>query len=757
MRLVPDQGSVLLRGLPHWLRCAFRQAALADDIVTLAPLVPGGGGEGGEPQGDPYAGGYAGMAFDSHCRLFHPVPEQGRIDYVLWGKSSALAVRDSAPHPFEWSVADEMPGETLPQQPLALACAGDYLYIADPLAPAVWLADVWQQEVVRRIAMPAAPLDLAQAAVADGAIPVADGAIPVAGGAIHVLLEAPAPGQPQQWLRIAPCAQPQPLDWPDGVAGAQRLAVLSDGRAFVLCRAGQVDATVLCLQQPSLALDVPFCTDLAVAEEHADFGVLFVLARRPGETFARYRLRGKQWDPHTALAAPQYDGRGIVVAPDGRVAYWTSRGLRHAAPARTAYEEQGWLFGFALDSGLDQNRWGALTVEACIPDGTGILVHALTRDELDFSDPLPRTAPAGQAPAAIAQPELTPLPSAVEWLARQGQAQGNPLYRVSAPGAIDALRPVLGTAPQEGYALYEAPVPAPPGRYLWLVFELRGTRSKTPRLRSARAAYPGHGLLRHLPRTLWRDPRAGDFLHRYLMAPAAMLDLWGAVSDQRQRLLDPHAAPPEWLDWLASFVGLGMQPCWPERARRQMIAEAARLFRGRGTLWSLKRMLEILTGAQVLVLEKFRSRGGGVIGNPQATSSQAVLGVGFRVGGAIASGEYGAPAEFSPSAAPSDAGQFDQYAHRFTITVVAKLDAEQVKCARQLVETHKPAHTMFDLCTADAGIRAGVGLHAGLTSVIGNSSGFEQAIVGDAVLGKGYLLGRPSPGGAAAAGEDGPC
>jgi phage tail-like protein len=746
MRLVPDSGTVLMRGQPHWLRCAFRQAALVDDIVTLAPLdgADADDGQGGEPGGEPYTGGYAGMAFDQHCRLFHPVPEEARIEYVMWGKTSVLAVRDSAPHPFELSVADELPGETLPRQPLALACAQGYLYIADPLEPAVWLADTWQQEVARRIAMPAAPLDLAQA-----------------GDAVYALLEAAGgPDAPQQWLKVAPCAQPQALDWPAGVAGARRLAVLGDGRAFVLCRAGQADATVVCLQQPSLALAVAFCTDLAVAEEHAEFGALFVLARRPGDPFVRYRLQGRQWAPQTALSAPQYDGRGIALAPDGRIAYWTARGLRHAAPARTAYEEQGWLFGFALDSGLDQNRWGALTVEACIPEGTGILIHALTRDELDFSDPLPRTAPSGQAQAPIAQPELTPLPSTVEWLARR--EAGHPLFRIDSGGGaagVDSLRPVLGTAPQEGYALYEAPVHAPPGRHLWLVFELRGTRSKTPRLRSARAAYPGHGLLRHLPRTLWRDPRAEDFLHRYLMPPAAMLEMWGAVSAQRQRLLNPHAAPPEWLDWLASFIGLGMQPCWPEAARRQMIAEGARLFRGRGTLWSLKRMLEILTGAQVLLLEKFRSRGGGVIGNPQATSSQAVLGVGFRVGGAIGGGgEFGAPAEFAPAAPVSaEPTLFDQYAHRFTITIVARLDAEQVKCARQLVEAHKPAHTLFDLCGADAGARVGVGLHVGLASVIGASSGFDQAIVGDAVLGKGYLLGRPALQKAASPQGEGPC
>src|SRR5574337_52144 len=51
------------------------------------------------------------------------------------------------------------------------------------------------------------------------------------------------------------------------------------------------------------------------------------------------RLLGNQPTAQPDLAAPHYDGRGIALAPDGRIAYWTARGLRHAAPARMHYKE----------------------------------------------------------------------------------------------------------------------------------------------------------------------------------------------------------------------------------------------------------------------------------------------------------------------------------------------------------------------------------------------------------------------------------
>ena len=715
MRIVPDSGTLLLRGRPHWLRCAFTQTALADDIVTLAPLDTA---DATSADATPFTGGFAGMAFDRHCRLFHPLPETGQIEYVLWGQQNTLAVHDTQPQPFtltgpESETGGAGSGAPLPQQPLALACdAADYLYIADPATQSVWLADTWQQEVARQITFSNKPLDLAEQ-----------------GGHIYVLLDTPG------WQELTPC-EPAPdsaqdsaqdLPWPAEVTGAERLAVADDGRAFVLCRAGTADATVICLQEPTLQKAVPFCTDMLIGPTDPEFGALFVFARRPGEDFVRQRLKGRQWAPLPGLFAPQYDGRGIALAPDGRVAYWTARGLRHAAPARTQYQQSGYLFGFALDSDLDQNRWGALTLEACIPDGTSIRIYAFTRDDLEFADALPRTPPTGEALADIALPDSTPLLSTLAWGFRTDT--GHTLYRDDSP------RPLAPAGP-DGFARYEAPVIAPPGRFLWLVFEFAGTRSKSPRLRSARADYPGHSLLQQLPKTLWRDPHAQDFLTRYLMPMAAMLTEWGGVSDQRHRLLDPRIAPAEALDWLASFLGLAMDLCWPERARRQMIAEIAHLFRGRGTLRSLQRMLEILTGAEVVILEQFRLRGGGVIGNAEATSSQAVLGTGFRVGGAI-----GEVTEMGLEV-PSDA-QFDDFAHRFTVTVVAHLSDEQLRCAKRLVEIHKPAHTMFDLCTAAVGTRVGVGLHIGLASVVGDSSGFDKAVVGDSVLGRGYLLGRP--------------
>ncbi|MGN6526338.1 MAG: phage tail protein [Burkholderiaceae bacterium] len=692
MRLVPDTGTRMLRGPAHWQACALHDTALVDDVVMLAsdpaPVPPGLGNA-------PFTGGFAGLAFDPRCRLFHPRPEDGTIETVLWARTSSLGVHDAAATPF--AIATPESGGALPRRPLALACDDRaFLYVADPDASTVWLVDTWQQEVSRAIAFLAAPLDVS-----------------ACGGAVFVLLDDGSTWQ------LAPCDEPRRMPWPVK-AGADRLVVTTSATggwlAWVLQRAGQVDAQLWALHLDR-GLAAPFCTDVVAEREDPDLGTLVTLAQRPGEEFLRMRLAGNQPAAQPSLSAPNYDGRGIALAPDGRISYWTAKGLRQAVPARLNYRPAGRVFGFALDSGFDQNRWGQVRIEACVPPGTQLRMAAFTRDALDFADPID----------GLGAGTTIPVLSQATWAAFDGDDQA--LFR-------DPSQRPLSPAPADGFAFYDAPVVADLGRYLWLVFEFTGTRSKSPRLRAVDVEYPGHPLLQSLPRTLWREPAAQSFLFRLLMPMAAMLAEWRDVSATRHRLLDARISPTEALGWLAGFVGLVLDPCWTEAVQRRMIAQAAPLLRTRGTLASLQAMLRTLTGAEVVILENFRLRGGGVVGNAQAQASQAVLGFGYRIGGLI-----GEPGDAPPADAPGV--DFDDFAHRFSVTIVAALDDAQLACARRLVEMHKPAHTDFTLCTACAGIRAGVGDHVGLSTVVGKSAGFDVAILGDSALDQGYLLGRP--------------
>jgi phage tail-like protein len=297
---------------------------------------------------------------------------------------------------------------------------------------------------------------------------------------------------------------------------------------------------------------------------------------------------------------------------------------------------------------------------------------------------------------------------------------------------------------------YEAPILTASGRYLWILIELHGNTRTTPRLRALRAEYPGHDYLRRLPQTFSRDERTASFLQRYLAMFEGMLGEFEAKADARRALLDARSAPAEILPWLAGFVGLTLDERMAhaprpggstEDIRRTLISEAAWLFRLRGTLPGLRRFLEIYLGIAPILLEKFRVRGlgGALLGENGGFASSSVLGAGFRIGGAI--GE-----DTTVTLNGSTADAFATHAHRFAVIIPAQLTTEQADVVRRILEVHRPAHTLVEVCTVDAGMRVGRGLHVALTSIIGRSSGFSQLQIGSSTLGRGAIVGRPQAG-----------
>jgi phage tail-like protein len=310
--------------------------------------------------------------------------------------------------------------------------------------------------------------------------------------------------------------------------------------------------------------------------------------------------------------------------------------------------------------------------------------------------------------------------------------------------------PWIRRATADPFETYEAPVIANAGRYLWVKLELTGNKSTTPRIRALRAEYPTHDYLRRIPKTFSRDERVAQFLQRYLAMFEGVLGEFEAKADARAALLDPRSAPAETLPWLAGFVGLVLDDRMAraprpggtvEDVRRQLIAETIWLFRFRGTVPGLRRFVEIYLGIPVIVLEKFRFRGmgGALLGESDAVSTSSVLGAGFRIGGAIGTDE-------TPVLTGAIDDAFMTHAHRFSIVIPAALTSEQHDVIQQILDVHRPAHTLVEICTVGTGMRAGRGLHVGLTSIIGRTGGFAELQIGGSTLGRGSVLGRPSTG-----------
>lgn len=715
---------VQLRGDDHWLRASFEGTALVGGAVQLA--WEDGDAADEAPAEAPLRG--AGLAFDEHCRLYHSLPEAGTVERVLWAAEDPLAppAAPPPPEPPLWPVAgpsDGGFGPARPTGPLAaprgLAVdADERLFIAEHGARAVRVVDLWTRRVLRRVRLPGRPLDCA-----------------AHGRDVLVATESPA-----GLIRMTARSRPRPLELPAGVTRPSRLAIARDGGCFVLDAANSAEARVVRLE-PSCDRAVPFATDLALYTPLHDAdteGPVLVVARRPGERFLRFDAADAGLAELPGLTARGYDGLGIVPTPDARVAFWTAHGLRYAVAARLRYGAAGRVVGFQLDSGAFQTAWGRLFLDACIPRETDVRVHCIASDEPPGATRLPRTPPVNLPDPAIRQPgESPPLPALA--LVPQPADALRPVYR--RPNGPE--RPWLARAPADRFATYEAPATDVRGRYLWVVLALAGNRRVTPRVRAVRVEHPGHDMLARLPRVLSREPEVERFLGRFLAPLAGLLGELDARAWLREALLDPHAAPEEALAWLADFLGLALDERWDTGVRRRVIAHVAELFRLRGTVPGLRQFLALVTGVErPIIVEKFRMRGGAVVGEPVARSSRAIVGAGLRVGGKLGASED-APLAGS-AAALEDA--FDTHAHRFVVMLPALLSEETIDVAAHVLEVHRPAHTLFELCTVASGMRVARGLHVGLSSVLGRSSGWRPLQVGGAALGRDAIVGRPEIG-----------
>lgn len=502
--------------------------------------------------------------------------------------------------------------------------------------------------------------------------------------------------------------------------------------------------------------------------------------------FTGFRLGAEGPEAEGGFAVRGFDGRGLW--RDGAGAPWasTAAGARRLYAREPRFATEGTVETFALDSGVFACAWHRVFVDACLPPGTEIIVEARTADALPPAAlRRPPRLPADLAGTPAIEPEWPPLGTlapgeALGWTPvglldrRAAHADAAlPPFAAARPSE-DALRAARGDAPPPPAAMVtlEGLIKAPPGRWLWLRLRLRGTARRAPVVFALRATCPRPSLLDLLP-AHWRgDPVAGEAMDRAL----ALFEGFVTETDQRitalRHLLAAETVPAEALDWLASFLALTFDARVGEPVRRTLLREAASLWRARGTLPGLTRLLSILAEAPVQIVEGFRLRRGGaaVLGGgapallgpglalgadagpdrdpPEAweaalAASHAALGL-RRAAVRLAGGTPCPPAD-PPDPLAGDAllRLVRRHAHRFTVIVPAHRCDELEAVLAHAIETHKPAHTIHTLCWLDAGFRLGQGSLVGIAR-LGPRPAFAPAVL-EAPLGAGRSLGRATP------------
>lgn len=655
------------------------------------------------------------LAFDPWCRLYQVQPERGQVKRWRWDdrhspKQANDVFGETRASLGDFAAVSEDAGVL--DQPGALVIDDEgILFLAEEGRRRILVYDLSDNRLLRVHVLSGLPISMA-----------------TDGKRVYYLV-ADDDDKVTLW-ELGSRTDPRPVPLPGEHSTPCALVVALNGGLFLLENVGTATASLRSVTDAVETVSVPFATDVVFTE-----GDIAVVARSPGADFLRIRIRPGEQSQLPQMNARHYDGSGIVLSPFGDVVYWTEKGLAMATLARVKFVPEGQVVSFRLDAQQFQTRWGRLFVDACVPTGTSVRVRCIAVDEMPDAPSLAPSLPANTELIVVNRPDLSPpLPP-------------QELVDNAEPEQVLHRRAVGNETPwhcfeDSEFVTYEAPVIAPPGRYLWLILHLKGKSYVTPKIRGLRVQYPAHDLLRRLPRVFSQQEVAANFLQRFLSMTESGLSDVDLRAQYRHLLLDPMVTPAAVLPWLGSLVGMELDHRWSEQARREVLRNAMWLYRFRGTVVGLKRFIEIYLGVECSIVEHFKVRGlgGAFLGEDDVQTANSVLGAGFRIGGQIGVTETQTLGEGSIQ------DSITKHAHKFSVMIPLLLEAEQRAVVEHILQVHRPAHTLFDICSVDTGMRIGTGLHLELNSVVGLSSGFGQLQLGNSVLGRTDTLGRAATG-----------
>jgi phage tail-like protein len=403
-------------------------------------------------------------------------------------------------------------------------------------------------------------------------------------------------------------------------------------------------------------------------------------------------------DTDTALVL---DRSGQRLADDG------AQGEKVCRLKAPALETEGRYYSEPLDSQVYRCGWHRVAIQASIEARTYLQVDTFT----------------SEAPKTHA--EILGLPDS-RWATGQR-------HTVAGDGEWDCL------------------IQSPPGRYLWLRLTLFGDGTLTPVVRQIKVYYPRASSLRYLPATYREDAASAGFLDQFL----SIFDtIWDGVSDQVTDIagyFDPAATPspepgssgPDFLSWLASWLGLTLEAHWPLEKRRQLLAKAHRLYALRGTAQGMRMHIQLYTGVEPHILEHYKLRRWLFLDEARLGENSALWGK--VVVNRLQLDEHSQVGDFQlidsqdPMRDP-----FHYYAHQFTVFIPNRnLNETQRLSLERIVDMSKPAHTRGGgIRLVEPCFRVGVGAFVGLDTVIGRHP--RPSLDGEGKLGYDTVL-SPAP------------
>lgn len=102
-----------------------------------------------------------------------------------------------------------------------------------------------------------------------------------------------------------------------------------------------------------------------------------------------------------------------------------------------------------------------------------------------------------------------------------------------------------------------------------------------------------------------------DFTMRFVAGFDAALAPFFATLDSIEAYFDAQLAPPDFLAWLAQWVGVALDENWPVDRQRTLVGQMVELYGSRGTVAGLRELVRISTGVEPEIVDT-----GGVAWSP---------------------------------------------------------------------------------------------------------------------------------------------
>jgi len=169
-----------------------------------------------------------------------------------------------------------------------------------------------------------------------------------------------------------------------------------------------------------------------------------------------------------------------------------------------------------------------------------------------------------------------------------------------------------------------------------------------------------------------------DFLNRLLMLFESFWKPIEAQIRQSDVYVDPQMTPPEFLPWIASWIGISWDESLPAERKRALLHSAVELYQARGTRQALIDYLKLYTQGEVDIIEH--------------RAQNFALGVSAPLGRTVALGTHNFPHTFTVLVRIQRAELMRRLGEN--LANAEKLYRQRLEA---IVEVQKPAHTTFDL------------------------------------------------------------